>query len=233
MAPAATKGIKKMPSIKVLIATAILLTLSLTRAAAAQKPLAADSGSAGGSAAAHYFTDTVLVNQDGQEMRFYSDLLRGKVVVINTIFTTCTGICPVMSKTFARVQDHLGDRLEKEVRLISISVDPETDTPQRLKEFGKNFGARPGWYFLTGPQDRVDFILSKLGQQAETPENHQALLLIGNEPTSLWKKAFGLAKPEEIIRIVESVIDDKGGEVGEGGKASGKGRSQESGRREP
>ena len=161
------------------------------------------------SAAADYFTDTVLVNQDGEKMRFYSDLLRDKVVVINTIFTTCTGICPVMSKTYSRLQEHLGERVGKDVHLISISTDPENDTPERLKEFGEKFGARPGWYLLGGDRKNVESVLSKLGQYAEYKENHQAIMLVGNVPTGLWKKAFGLAQAEKIIEIVDSVLNDE------------------------
>lgn len=161
------------------------------------------------SPAREYFTDVVLINQEGQKMRFYSDLLEGKVVVINTIFTTCTGMCPVMSKTFSQLQAHLGEKLEKEVRLISISVDPENDTPQRLKEFGKSFGAGPGWYFLTGRKENVNFILSRLGQYVDPKENHLGVLLIGNEPTGLWKKAFGLAPAKQVLEILESVLNDR------------------------
>jgi protein SCO1/2 len=176
---------------------------------AGQEP-AADSGSAiESSPAAKYFPDAVLVNQDGQEMRFYSDLLQGKVVVINTIFTTCTGICPVMSKTYARLQDFLGDRLGRDVYLISISVDPENDTPKRLKAFGDAFGAKKGWYLLTGEKANVDLVLHKLGHYVEQKESHTAIMLMGNEPTGLWKKAFGLADSEEIAAILESVLEDK------------------------
>ncbi len=164
------------------------------------------------SPAREYFTDAVLINQEGQEMRFYSDLLQGKVVVINTIFTTCTGMCPVMSKTFSQLQAQLEQKLEKEVRLISISVDPENDTPQRLREFSKSFDAGPGWYFLTGRKENVNFILSRLGQYVDSKENHVGVLLIGNEPTELWKKAFGLAPAEQVLEIVESVLNDQEGQ---------------------
>ncbi|MEE8587106.1 MAG: SCO family protein [Acidobacteriota bacterium] len=160
--------------------------------------------------AAQYFTDTVLVDQDGREVRFYSDMLKGKVVVIDTIFTTCTGICPILSKTFARVQEHVGERLGQDVHLISISVDPHNDTPARLKEFAGRFGAKPGWHFLTGSEENVAFILQKLGQFVEDKESHKNIILIGNEPTGLWKKAFGLAPAEDLIKLVDSVLKDQG-----------------------
>lgn len=160
--------------------------------------------------AAAYFGDIPLVNQNGETMRLYSDLIQGRTVVIDVMFTGCTGACPVMSKTFARVQDWLGDRLGKDVYLISLSVDPANDTPAKLKEYAARFNARPGWWFLTGSPADVHAALAKLGQQVETPEAHKNLFLIGNDRTGLWKKATGLAAPEEILPIVDSVVNDQG-----------------------
>jgi cytochrome oxidase Cu insertion factor (SCO1/SenC/PrrC family) len=189
----------------------LLLTAALAAQLAAAQQTQSNSSA---NSAAEYFTNTLLLDQDGQEVQFYSDMLQGKIVVIDTIFTTCTGICPVMSQTFAKVQEHVGDRLGKDVHLISISVDPQTDTPARLKEFGARFGAKPGWHFLTGKKENVDFILYKLGQFSEDKESHKNIVLIGNEPTGLWKKAFGLAPPADLIKIVDSVVSDEGAPSG-------------------
>ena len=156
-----------------------------------------------------YFSDVELINQDGEKVRFYSDVLKNKVVVINTFFTTCTSICPPMNRNFEKIQEALGDRLGKDTFLVSITVDPETDTPPRLKEYGRRFHARSGWMFLTGKKENVDWALYKLGQYVETRDNHTSIFIIGNEPKGLWKKAFGLAKAEELIRIVEDVINDR------------------------
>lgn len=156
-----------------------------------------------------YFSDVELINQDGEKVRFYSDVLKNKVVVINTFFTTCTSICPPMNRNFEKIQEALGDRLGKNVFLVSISVDPATDTPTRLKEYGRRFHARPGWMFLTGKKENVDWALYKLGQYVETKDNHTSIFIIGNEPKGLWKKAMGLANAEELIRIVEDVLNDR------------------------
>jgi protein SCO1/2 len=161
------------------------------------------------SPAAKYFSDVELIDQDGQKMRFYSDVLKNKVVIINTFFTTCTSVCPPMNRNFEKVQEALGDRLGKDAFLVSISVDPTTDTPPRLKEYSKRFHARPGWIFLTGKKENVDWALYKLGQYVEARDDHTTIIIIGNEPKGLWKKAFGLAKPEELIKIVEDVIADR------------------------
>jgi protein SCO1/2 len=161
------------------------------------------------SPAEKYFSDVELINQDGQKMRFYSDVLKDKVVVINTFFTTCTGVCPPINRNLEKVQEALGERLGKDAFLVSLSVDPETDTPVRLKEYSRRFHARPGWIFLTGKKENVDWALYKLGQYVETKDNHTTIIIIGNEPKGLWKKAFGLAKADELIKMVEDVINDR------------------------
>ena len=161
------------------------------------------------SAAQKYFTDTVLINQDGQRMRFYSDLLKGKTVIIDSFFATCQGSCLPMNRNLEKVQEALGDRLGKDTIIISISVDPTVDTPPSLKAYSQKLNARPGWYFLTGDKANIDFVLKKLGQYVDDKQDHLNIFIIGNERTGLWKKAFGLAKSEELIKVVDSVINDK------------------------
>jgi len=160
-----------------------------------------------------YFTDVQLINQDGKPMRFYSDLLKDKVVIINTFFTTCTSVCPPMSRNLERVQSWLGDRLGKDVHIISISVDPAVDTPPRLKDYAQKYKAKPGWFFLTGNKENAEFALRKIGSFVESKDDHSTVIIIGNLRTGLWKKAMGMAKPEDLIKVVESVVDDKPGDV--------------------
>ena len=160
--------------------------------------------------AAKYFSDVELLDQDGRQVRFYTDLLKGKTVVINAFFTTCTSVCPPMNRNMEKIQEALGDRLGKEVFLISISVDPTTDTPPRLKEYAQKFHAKPGWRFLTGKKENVDWALYKVGQYVEAKDDHTTVIIVGNETTGLWKKMFGMGKAAELIQIVESVANDKG-----------------------
>lgn len=166
-------------------------------------------GAAEASPAQKYFTDVELVNQDGKRVRFYSDLLKNKVVIINAFFATCNGSCPPMSHNLSRVQDALADRMGKDVVILSITVDPSMDTPERLKEYAAKMGARPGWYFLTGEQANVELAQRKLGQYVADKQDHKAILLVGNMRTGLWKKAFALAPSEEIVELVQSVLEDK------------------------
>ena len=174
-----------------------------------QSPPQPSAGAKALSPAEKYFSDVELIDQDGQKMRFYSDVLKNKVVVINSFFTTCTSVCPPMNRNLERLQEALGERLGKEAFLVSISVDPETDTPPRLKEYARRFHARPGWIFLTGKKENVDWALYKLGQYVETKDDHTTIIIIGNEPKGLWKKAFGLTKPDELMKIVDDVLNDR------------------------
>src|SRR5882762_5440787 len=142
-------------------------------------------------------------------MRVSSNLIHDKVVVINSFFATCTGSCLPMNRNLEKVQQALGDRVGKDVRIISISVDPTVDTPASLKEYAKKLHARPGWYFLTGEKRNVDWVLNKLGQYVNDKQDHLNIFIIGNERTGLWKKAFGLARSDELVKVVESVLNDQ------------------------
>lgn len=187
---------------------AALQLLPGAQARATPRTIPAADQQAAAKPAQHYFSDTVLLDQNGVPHRFYSDLLKDKVVIINVMFTTCKSSCPMLTATFARLQDWLGSRLNTDVNMISITVDPLTDTPQKLKVFAAGYKARPGWYFLTGTKANVDRVLTKLGQYVEVKEDHQNIFLIGNDHTGLWKKAFGMAPTDKIIDTVDSVLRD-------------------------
>lgn len=157
-----------------------------------------------------WFTDVSLVDHDGVSRRFYSDLLQGKTVVIDSFFAECTGVCPVLAGNLTAIQEAFADRLGRDLVLLSISVDPGHDTPEVLGEYARTIGALPGWYFLTGDPGNVRQALGKLGMAVESREQHSNLLLIGNDRTGLWKKAMGLADSGEVVRIVKTVLDDDG-----------------------
>lgn len=162
------------------------------------------------SPAEKYFTDVELIDQNGKKVRFYSDVLKGKTVVVNAFFTSCTSVCPPMNRNMQKIQEALGERVGRDVFFVSITVDPEVDTPARLQEYAKNFHAGPGWTFLTGKKENLDWALYKLGQYVERKDDHKTIFIIGNETTGLWKKAFGMANIAELVQVVESVVDDKG-----------------------
>ena len=199
--------------------TASALCLSLFAAAAAQqqqapKPPDPHAGhqmpAEPQTPAQKWFSDVELINQDGEKLRFYTDVLKGKTVVVNAFFTTCTSVCPPMNRSMEKIQEALGPRVGKDVFLVSLTVDPTTDTPARLKEYAAKFHAGKGWTFLTGKKENVDWALYKVGQYVEDKNAHTTVIIVGNEATGLWKKALGMAKVDDLIAIVESVADDKG-----------------------
>jgi cytochrome oxidase Cu insertion factor (SCO1/SenC/PrrC family) len=159
--------------------------------------------------AEHYFTNTILRSQRGEDVRFYADLVRGRTVVITSFFASCKASCTLLNAVFAHLQQHFGDRLGRDVVLVSITVDPEHDTPEVLARTAAANGAGGGWYFLSGDPAAVRTVLAKLGLSAETPERHSNLILVGNDRTGLWKKVFGLANPQEVVKSVDSVVNDE------------------------
>jgi len=161
------------------------------------------------SASAKYFAGLHLVDQDGQAVDLYS-LFHGRSVVLHTFFATCTASCPILTRTVAAMQERYADRLGKDLVLISITVDPSNDTPAKLKAYARGVNAGAGWYFLTGTQEQVDAALKKIGQYTATRDDHTNVLIIGNDKTGLWKKAFGLARRDEIMAIVDTVLNDDG-----------------------
>jgi cytochrome oxidase Cu insertion factor (SCO1/SenC/PrrC family) len=160
-------------------------------------------------ASASYFPNHILLTQDNKPVRFYDDLLKGKVVMINFMFTTCNGVCPPMMANLAKVQRYLGERVGREVVMISISVDPLTDTTAALKRYANNFKAGEGWYFLTGKKENVDAVLRKLGGYTESKFEHSSLVIIGNEATGEWTKAPALMNPSELASVVIQMIESK------------------------
>lgn len=155
--------------------------------------------------------DTVVYNQHGRKLNFYTDLVRGKTVAINFIFTTCTTICPPLTATFRKVQQELGERVGRDIELISISVDPTTDVPERLKEFSAKFKVAPGWTFVTGSKPEIDQLLSALGAGVGDKNDHTPMLLIGNDAAGYWTRTYGLAPASTLVKVVTEAASKSGG----------------------
>lgn len=149
--------------------------------------------------------DVTVIDQNGKSVRFYTDLVKNRVVAINFVFTTCTTICPPMAATFAKLQKILGDRAGKDVHLISVSVDPNTDTPERLKAWGQKFGAGPGWTLVTGDREEVTRLLKALGVYTPGVTDHTPLVLLGNETSHRWTRAYGLAAPVKLAELIDQI----------------------------
>jgi protein SCO1/2 len=187
------------PPLRRAIALAALL---ITAAAPA---LGAEIGEPG------YFANVRLTTHEGKVVRFYDDLLKGKSVVINLIYTSCTYSCPIETAKMAELQRLLGDRVGKDIFLYSISIDPTTDTPKKLKAYATQFKARPGWLFLTGRKDDIKLIskqlgLSSLGDTA-TADGHMPSLMVGNEPTNQWMRNSAVDNPKFLAVTILNFFD--------------------------
>jgi protein SCO1/2 len=154
-----------------------------------------------------YFTDLPVIAQDGKERRFFSDLLEDKVVLIYLFFTHCENTCPVINQTLAKVQDMLGDRLGREIVLISITTDPARDTVPVVKEYSDYFGPRPGWLFLTGERENIETIVRRLGHTSPDPTAHTTFLMVGNVAQAKWTKLKPTASEPEIVAMLNLLAD--------------------------
>ena len=164
---------------------------------------------------ADYFPNVTLYTHEGKAVRFYDDLIRGKLVAINMMYAQCEGICPGMTQNLLRVQKHLGDRVGRDVFMYSISLLPEQDTPERLKEYADMHHVKPGWLFLTGARADIETLRYKLGFYDNDPEvdadrsQHTGMVRIGNEALDRWSMAPALAEPESIAQAILSIQSSK------------------------
>lgn len=152
--------------------------------------------------------DIAVSDQNGNDLRFYSDLIKGQTVAINFIFTTCTGVCPALTATFRRVQQTLAGQ-PPQVRLISVTVDPSTDTPKRLHDFAAKFHAGSGWTFVTGDTNQIDSLLQAFGVAVGNKTDHTSMILIGNDRTDHWTRMYGLSSPTSIVNAITETANHK------------------------
>lgn len=172
--------------------------------------VAAIAGPAGAAPAATpwgagYFTNVPLLTQDGQTVNFYEDLLKGKKVLVNFIFTSCEQACPLDTANMARLQQLLGDRVGKDVFMYSITLDPEHDTPAVLKAYAEKFGAGPGWLFLSGQRADIDAVRFKLGDRS-AKEEHANTVRIGDVASGRWMRLPLNADPNYLMIEVNNTF---------------------------
>src|SRR6266853_5419331 len=163
----------------------ITLLLAGALAILSARPVSADSRWG-----ANYFPNVELTTQDGKTVHFYDDLIKGKIVAIDLIYTSCEYSCPLETARLAQVQKILGDRVGKDIFFYSITIDPTHDTPKVLKAYAEKYHIGPGWTFLTGKKADIELISKKLGLYSEPDPNdrdgHTPSVLIGNEPGGQW-----------------------------------------------
>jgi len=157
------------------------------------------------------FPNIELTTQDGRKVHFYDDLIKGKIVAVDFIYTTCGYACPLETARMVQVQQKLGDRVGKDIFFYSISIDPEHDTPRVLKDYMKKFHVGPGWTFLTGSKQQIDLLQKRLGVYTDpriNADGHLPHLLIGNDETNQWMRANALDNPSFQARMIGEFLDN-------------------------
>jgi cytochrome oxidase Cu insertion factor (SCO1/SenC/PrrC family) len=178
------------------IALTLVLCFSLSNAQAQQAKLTPAEREA---KAREYFTDTKLKTQSDRTVRFYSDAMKDKVVLINFVFTQCGDACPLITAKLVQAKKELGEAFGTEVRFLSISIDPQHDRPADLAKFARKFDAvHPEWLFLTGEPANVEAVVKKLGAWTEDIESHSTAIIIGSPRQGKWKKVRPDAPPKII-----------------------------------
>lgn len=184
---------KRMPAVFVILLMIGAITGFIPGPAAA-------AGGGGDIWGADYFPNVLLTTSEGKQVRFFDDLIKGKVVVINFLYTSCPDVCPLETARLREVQELLGDRVGRDVFMYSISIDPDRDTPEVLKRYAERFEVGPGWLFLTGKKEDITLLRKKLGLYSESPggeklEAHAVSSIIGNQSTGRWMKMSPFENP--------------------------------------
>jgi len=170
---------------------------------------AAAAGDAGSIWGANYFPNIPLVTHEGKSVRFFDDLIKGKVVAINFIFTNCPDVCPLETAMLREVQEILGDRVGRDVFMYSITIDPERDTPEVLRKYAEKFEVGPGWLFLTGKKDDITLLRRKLGLYSDEKggdklEAHSVSGIMGNQSTGRWMRMSPFENPHILATQIGS-----------------------------
>jgi protein SCO1 len=157
---------------------------------------------------ANYFPNSIVQTHTGKKLRFYDDVVRGKIVVFNMMYSVCTGICPSNTANLLGVQEALGKRLGKDIFMYSMTLQPQFDTPQALQEYVKRYAIGPGWTFLTGKPAEMEVIRRKLGFYNDDPAidsdllNHTGMVRAGNESLDRWFMLPSLSRPKLMARAI-------------------------------
>jgi len=158
-----------------------------------------------------YFTNLELINQNGETVQFFDDVLKDRVVVISFIFTNCQGACPLMTHKLTVVRDKMEGQIGAPLHFVSLSLDPARDTPAAMKKFAETHHAdHDGWVFLTGKPENLDYIIKRLGQFTDDIEAHSTMVLAGNVSTAHWMKILPHEQPPAIAEKLQLLIKDNG-----------------------
>jgi cytochrome oxidase Cu insertion factor (SCO1/SenC/PrrC family) len=142
-----------------------------------------------------------LIDERGREVHFYDDLVHGRVIAVNFIFTSCTTVCQPMSATFAQAEAQLGHR---SARLVSISIDPEMDTPARLATWKKRFHGGDAWTLLTGSRAQIDALRKALGVYTPDRFSHSPTVVVIDDLHGRTTRLNGFASATAIVGMIDT-----------------------------
>lgn len=149
--------------------------------------------------------DLPLLDQDGRQLRFKSDVIGDRLVAITFTYTTCTTICPILDSIFVKLQDKLPGRLGKDIFLVTVSIDPVNDIPPRLKSYAGKLKARPGWSFMTGNKVNVDKVLVGLDMFSADILNHTPSILVGDGKSGVWRRFYGFPSADKLLAALNEL----------------------------
>jgi protein SCO1/2 len=149
--------------------------------------------------------DVTLINQEGRKVPLKKLLLSDKPVLVDFVYTTCTTICPILSANFTNFQHELATKAGT-FQLVSISIDPENDTPNAMKTYLERYYAKPGWDFLTGSREDIDRVLVAFNAKTQSKMDHYPLIMIKSPSKDRWLRIYGLIGTSELIKEYEGVL---------------------------
>ena len=157
-----------------------------------------------------YFPNVELTTHEGKKVKFFDDLIKDKIVLLNFIYTSCGSSCPLETARLKKVSNILGDRIGKDIFFYSISVDPESDSVESLKNYHARFGLKKEWLFLRSEKENVEAILKKFGlfEKELTRKNlseHNLSVVVGNQRTGQWIKRSHLENHFILAHLLESL----------------------------
>ncbi len=146
-----------------------------------------------------------VLNQNGEELKFYDDLIKDKIVIVMFIYTSCTDICPLTTARMTLVEDKLGPLIGKDIFIVSMTVDPVVDTPEKLKAYSKAFATGPGWTFVTGKPEDIRAINYRLGERSKILSDHRNEIVLGNDVTGEWQRDNLMGDLERVVRTIREM----------------------------
>lgn len=158
--------------------------------------------------------DTTLLDQDGRALNLKREVIGSRIVVVDFVYTTCTTVCPLASAMFAELQTQLGERVGRDVVLVTITVDPVRDTPQTLKTHATRFGAGAGWRWLTGAPVAVSEVLKGMGAYTPDFTQHPQMVLVGDGRSGSWTRFSGLPDPKRLAEHVRRLDQQRSARAG-------------------